>query len=624
MKRLALFILLAALPAVAFGSQHYIVVTTHPFDQAVQRLPREDFDPAVRAAMRVRPFQVINGFDAELSDDQVKRMLASGEVEDIEPVVERHVMNDSITAGQQTTPWGISAVHAPDVWPVTRGAALNGSGPIHVAVIDTGVDYHSPELQAVYKGGHNFITGSDDPLDDFGHGTHVSGIIAAADDRQGVVGVAPAIDLFALKVLDQCGSGSSANVIHAIDWIVAKKQAIGGNWVANLSLGSDTPSTTEQTAFQNGIAAGIIFCAASGNSFDPTNPSDGLAFPAGYPGVMSVGAIDDTNTVADFSQRGTGLSVVAPGVAVLSTIVSASVSTDDGRVFSSVLPSITTSGGNTLCPTAPQVTSAAVFCGFGKTAADFPASVNGRIALISRGNSQGTGTLSTKAGSTQVTGTGTSFLNDIHAGDSLTVCGQGSLQVSLVSSNTALTLSSQTPATSTASSQNYAVGVTFVTKAKNAKAAGASAVIVYNHDVCGGVATSITPSLTVTSAADVPPFTFISEDDGLSLRNTPNAVLSLGFGLETWQLESGTSMATPHATAVTALAWAVAPNASPSDVQNAVINNATDLGTAGVDTVYGHGLVNALAAAKQLNPAAFGAPATPPPQTGRIPGRRGH
>ena len=77
MKRLALFILLAALPAVAFGSQHYIVVTTHPFDEAVQRLPREDFDPAVRAAMRVRPFQVINGFDAELSDDQVKRMLAS-------------------------------------------------------------------------------------------------------------------------------------------------------------------------------------------------------------------------------------------------------------------------------------------------------------------------------------------------------------------------------------------------------------------------------------------------------------------------------------------------------------------------------------------------------------------
>ena len=54
MKRLALFILLAALPAVAFGSQHYIVVTTHPFDEAVQRLPRQDFDPAVRAAMRVR------------------------------------------------------------------------------------------------------------------------------------------------------------------------------------------------------------------------------------------------------------------------------------------------------------------------------------------------------------------------------------------------------------------------------------------------------------------------------------------------------------------------------------------------------------------------------------------
>jgi hypothetical protein len=74
------------------------------------------------------------------------------------------------------------------------------------------------------------------------------------------------------------------------------------------------------------------------------------------------------------------------------------------------------------------------------------------------------------------------------------------------------------------------------------------------------------------------------------------------------------------------LAWSVAPAKSAAEVANAVINTAKDLGDAGVDNVYGHGLVNALEAAKQLNPAAFGSGGTPSPTppTGRIPGRRGH
>src|SRR5207253_5344513 len=82
---------------------------------------------------------------------------------------------------------------------------------------------------------------------------HVTGVqtcalpifIAAADDRNGVVGVAPDADIYALKVLDQCGSGSSDNVISSIDWILQKRQEIGGNWIVNLSLGSDQSSTAE-------------------------------------------------------------------------------------------------------------------------------------------------------------------------------------------------------------------------------------------------------------------------------------------------------------------------------------------------------------------------------------------
>lgn len=564
MKRVALIAFLFVFPAAAFAASttHYIVITSHPFNEAMQRIPREDFDPSARVAARVRAFHVINGFDAELTDAQAKALIASGEVEDIELVVERHALDDAIIPGQQVTPWGIGAVHAQDVWPVTKGAVLNGTGPIHVAIIDTGIDYNAPELKAVFKGGKNEITGTNDPLDDFGHGTHVAGIVAAADDRQGVVGVAPAVDIYSFKVLDQCGSGSSANVIHAIDDIMALKNQIGGNWVVNLSLGSDTPSTQEQTAFENGIAAGIIFCAAAGNSYD-TNPVDGLSFPAGYPGVMSVGAVDNTLTVAAFSQRGAGLSVVAPGVSVLSTIIASSVKTNNGSTFAASTPEIVKDSTGTpldnYCLPPPNVSGNFVFCGFGGSATDFPSSVKGKIALISRGSSDPTNN-----------------------------------------------------------------PITFKTKAQNAQTAGAIGVIVFDNQAEGLITPIFGNYLTAAAVPTFLPFAFISQQDGQALQANPNVSVTLGFGFEGWAIESGTSMATPHATGVVALAWAASVNSSASDVQNAVMNNATDLGAPGLDTVYGHGLVNALAAAKALNPAAFGAPATPPPQTGRAPGRRGH
>ncbi len=554
MKRFAVFAFILACPVFLFGAstQRYVITTTHPYRDAVRSLPRDDFDPSERAEMHVRRFSIVNGFAADLTDAQVTRLLESGEVVDVEPVVERHVFTDSVTPGQQTIPYGVSMVNAPAVWPVTKGRTINGIGPIHVAVIDTGVDYNSPELKRVFKGGHNFITGSEDPLDDFGHGTHVSGIIAAADDNAGVVGVAPEVDLFALKVLDQCGSGSNENVMFAIQWIMDKKREIGGNWIANLSLGSSDSSTAERDAFQAGSDSGIIFFAASGNSYD-TKPVDGLAFPAGYPSVVSVGAIDVDQKIASFSQRGPQLKVVAPGVSVLSTIIAASVKVDDGRAFAATTPIIVKNDAGDLldgaCLPRPNVSGQFVFCGFGSPS-EFPASVQGKIALISRGNS-----------------------------------------------------------------------IKFVDKAKNAKAAGAVGVVVYDNIDGPLISSAFGNYLTPGSVPQFLPYVFISQADGLSLKATPDATVSLGFGYEGYALESGTSMASPHATGVAALVWAAAPTASANDVANAVINDAKDLGD---HNVYGHGVVNALDTAKQLNPGAFGVGGTPPntPRTGRVPGRR--
>ena len=200
MKRCVLLALLLALPIPAFADR-YIVVTRHPIPSATRPLPNDDFSPGPRH--RVRGFISINGFAADLDDADLAVLKKSSDVEWIEPVLERHAFDlspasnvDTIQSGQQIIPYGISLVNAPAVWPVTKGRSLNGGATIHVAVIDTGTRYGESELQPDYKGGHNFVNDTDDPLDDNGHGTHVAGIIAAADDHVGVVGVAPGVELY--------------------------------------------------------------------------------------------------------------------------------------------------------------------------------------------------------------------------------------------------------------------------------------------------------------------------------------------------------------------------------------------------------------------------------------------
>lgn len=523
---------------------------------SLDRMKRdENWEPGRLA--RVRDFQYINGFAADLTDDEVAQLNKSPQVRWIEPVIERHALSDSVTSGAQTTPYGINMVHAPDVWPVTKGLATDGKTVIHVAVIDTGTRYTDPELAAAYKGGHNFVAGSDDPYDDEGHGTHVAGTIVAADDGRGVVGVAPQAELYSLKALDQCGSGTTENIINSVEWIITKKSQIGGNWVVNLSLGSDTPSDAEKAEFQKAQDNGVLVFAAAGNGYDPTAPTLGLAYPAGYPSVVSVGAIDVNQVVADFSQRGPDLKVVAPGVDVLSTFWGGHVTTADGHKIVGTLPSASDSSGNPVCLPMPNVSGKIVFCNYGGSAADFPASVKGNIALIQRG-----------------------------------------------------------PAGANA--------ITFVTKVTLAKAAGALGVILFDHTD----EMVFPPGFTISRSSLVIPTILVSKADGATLQAAQNSTVTIASAPEDslWANLSGTSMATPHAAGVAALVWAVAPTATANAVATAIEQTAVDLETPGFDNNSGNGLVNALNAAKQLNPAAFSSGSQPSttPVTGRHPGRRGH
>ena len=622
MKRAAVcFFLFLAVPAVVLAdgvTRRMIVATRRPAPDALQRLRGDDFDPSNRIRYNVQAFKYVNAFVADLDESEIAALKRSPEVDYIEEDSERHAFADTIKPGQQTVAYGLNLVQAPQTWPITRGRSINATKPIRVAIIDSGIDYTAAELAPNYQGGINIAYNTNDPFDDAGHGTHVAGIIAAADNGAGVVGVAPQVEIYSAKVLDSCGSGRTSDIITALEWVRDQKKTIGGNWIVNLSLGARTSNNTERIAFQAAADDGLLIFAASGNDFPAQS---GLSFPAGYPSVVSVGAIDSTSTVAGFSQRGSALKVVAPGVEVLSTWIGAQLKTDDGRAFAATLPLLSNAAGDDICPPSPVLTGPVVFCGFGGTATDFPAAVAGKVALISRGNVQGAGSVATKSGSTQVTGTGTSFVNDIHAGDSITICGQGSLTVASVTNNTTLTHSGSTPATITASGLPYVVGLNFSTKARNAKAAGATGVIVYNHDSCGATPTDITPSLVVTSATEIPPFIFISENDGLSLRGTPNATINIAFDDHRFALASGTSMASPHAAGVAALAWSVAPLLRNTEIADAMEQTAVDLGDAGTDNTYGFGLINAKAVVDRVN---TGSPAQPAAPTGRPPGRRGH
>jgi len=565
MKRAAFAALLFIAPLTSFASvpTQAVIVMMKPTGRVAAKAAMT-FDARVTADERdLRELPSINGFAANLTAEDIAALKATGNVVSVEPDLPRHAFaNDTVTPGQQTTPYGINSVNAPAVWPVTRGKSLASGPAIHVAIIDTCIDYNSPELTGVFKGGFNYVARNGDPLDDAGHGTHVAGIIAAANNGAGVVGVASDVDVYSLKVLDTCGSGKTSDIIQAVQWVVDKKKEIGGNWVINLSLGSDTASPSEATEFQTAIDAGILVVAASGNSY---SGSDGLAYPANYPGVLSVGAIDSANAITSFSQRGANLKVVAPGLNVLSTYVSPSVSTNDGRKFQAVRADYKDDTTKedldfSACPPATTgISSTFVFCGFGGTAADFPASVKGKIALVSRGN-------------------GIAFFDK---------------------------------------AQNaYKAGAIGVVVFDNAPFDPSS-------PVSPGFFTKATSAASIPASA---PFLFISQADGQALQATPNATITMTSGYETYELLAGTSMASPHAAGTAALVWAVSPNSTADNVITALEQTAKDLGDPGKDNTFGYGLVNAYDAAKMLNAAAFGSGATPGtgPVHGRLPGRRGH
>ncbi len=208
------------------------------------------------------------------------------------------IPNDTYYGSYQ---WNMRKIGMENAWDLTTG-----SSSVIVAVLDTGVDLTHPDLVSNITSGYDFANNDADPSDDEGHGTHVAGIVAAAGNNgQGVAGVAWNTQIMPVKVLGSDGSGYSSDIAQGMTWAVDH-----GADILNLSLGSESSSSTMQDAVNYAANAGALIVASAGNSYNDGNP---VTYPAAYNHVLAVGASGDKDERADYSETGYFVDVVAPG-----------------------------------------------------------------------------------------------------------------------------------------------------------------------------------------------------------------------------------------------------------------------------------------------------------------------
>jgi len=397
------------------------------------------------------------------------------------------------------------------------GLARPSTNEVVIAVIDTGVDYHHPDLapnmwtnsgeipnNGVDEDGNGFVDdkyGFDfadliaDPADSGYHGTHVAGIIAAAGNNQlGVIGVAYQAKIMALKASNNGTNFSSATIIQAIQYATMMRTR-GVNVVAiNASFGGGGFSSLESAAIQSAGNAGIIYCSAANNN--SANIDVTPDYPSSYrlANMIVVAATDQDDALASFSNYGANsVDLGAPGVSILSTTP-----TNMPGTIAYALQGSTTYTANPLAysGTTTGITATIYDCGLGFPT-NFPSAVRGNIALIGRGT------------------------------------------------------------------------LFFIDKVSNAIAAGARAAIIYNNTNGNFLGT-----LQVTS--NWIPAIAISQADGLVLKAllpAPGNVVNRLDPTQIYQLLNGTSMATPQVAGAVAFAAMNFPNETVAQRINRILAN---------------------------------------------------
>jgi subtilisin family serine protease len=396
--------------------------------------------------------------------------------------------------GQQV-PYGIAMVQAdqlPDTYASNRT----------LCIIDSGIDMAHEDLNG------NQVTGNTNPgtgawdTDELHHGTHVAGTIAAINNAGiGVVGVNPGrqLNLHIVKVFGADGWAYTSTLIAA-----ANKCGAAGANVISMSLGGDAPSIAEERAFDGLAKRGVLSVAAAGN-----DGNSNQSYPAGYPSVMSIGALDQNKQIASFSQFTNKVELAAPGVQVLSTVPMGSGREARLTVGATAYSPIAMEGSPVAAVTAP-------LADFGLGTAT-NAAMAGKVCLIMRGS------------------------------------------------------------------------ISFGEKVSNCQASGGLGAVVYNN-VAGGL------NGTLGGTPTNIPSVGVSDTEGANLLAQLGQPATVEVIATNYALYNGTSMATPHVSAVAALVWSYFPSCSASQIRSTLDKTALDLGASGRDPYYGYGLVQAKAA----------------------------
>ena len=281
-----------------------IVSLNEPAAAAIETagVPRDKLIALVKCVIQCA-LEEFGGKTREVPDDKVSELLTALGLSGSRATVQ--AVRDYITCGLKIT-------YVPQAWRYSQGAG------VRVAIVDTGIAARHPDLR-VY-GGVSYVPGVTSWNDDHYHGTHVAGTVAALANGRGVVGVAPAARLYAVKVLNRNGSGYTSWILNGLAWCLRANMHI-----VNLSLGS-VASTHDPRVYSRAYESaglrlrrrGILPVAAAGNSGTTSRPYVGD--PARCPSFMAVSAIDCRRRRSSFSSYGPQVEICAPGSNVWSTV----------------------------------------------------------------------------------------------------------------------------------------------------------------------------------------------------------------------------------------------------------------------------------------------------------------
>jgi thermitase len=205
-----------------------------------------------------------------------------------------------------------SKQYAPQITKAVEGWAIHsGKSDAVLAIVDTGIDANHPDLAGKVLPGWDMVDNDNDPKDGHGHGTHCAGIAAAlTNNKVGIAGIAPDSKIFSVRVLDNNGSGTYANVAGGMI-----KAADLGAKVLSMSLGGPSSSKEIEDAVKYCQSKDVLVIAAMGNDGKVTQ-----SYPAAIPGVLAVGSTDSADKRSSFSNMGKHISISAPGSKIWSTL----------------------------------------------------------------------------------------------------------------------------------------------------------------------------------------------------------------------------------------------------------------------------------------------------------------